>query len=500
MAATENLSYFEEYKGYARDIGLVIVAQVAVALLHFLKLPILTKWLGASLYGSWSLIWVTVVLVTPLAVLSLGMTLTRFLAAEKNKDKIREGFLSVVFTVFGAGVIISAILYLCSSPFASSLLGDSASASLVKLAAPMILTQALSQISIAFFRTFRQMKWYSALLALKAALQLGLMVGFLALGWELEGVIISVLASDVLCIIIALSAALKQTGFSFPRFTELKDYLKYGLPLVPNAAILWVIHSSDRYMVGYFMTAEDVGIYTAAYTLGSIFAFLISAMGMVLFPTISKSYDDGDTAKTRTYLKYSLKYLMMLAIPAAFGVSILAIPLLRLLTTSEFTSGNTVIPFVAAGLVVFSFYQVCLYIVHLVKKTYWTVRLLSIAAALNIGLNLLLIPHMGIVGAAVATLIAYGVLGILTVIVSFRYFSFDLGFSFLWKIVLASTVMAATLWLLNPSGLAGVVIAILLGIIIYSAIIFALKGFNRKELELFKQLVLWFRKKGRSGA
>ena len=63
------MSITEDYKGYAKDIGVVAVAQVAVALLQFIRLPILTKCLGASLYGTWSLIWVTVVLATPLAVL-----------------------------------------------------------------------------------------------------------------------------------------------------------------------------------------------------------------------------------------------------------------------------------------------------------------------------------------------------------------------------------------------------------------------------------------------
>jgi len=55
------VSTIEEYKGYARDIGFVAAAQIAVSLLLFVRLPILTKWLGVSLYGTWSLIWVTIV-------------------------------------------------------------------------------------------------------------------------------------------------------------------------------------------------------------------------------------------------------------------------------------------------------------------------------------------------------------------------------------------------------------------------------------------------------
>jgi len=179
-------------------------------------------------------------------------------------------------------------------------MGDISSSHLVKLASFMILTQALSQIGVAFFRTFRQMKLYSLLLLAKAAAEVGLMVGFLLLGWELTGIIVAVLISGALCIAVALLVAIRQIEFRFPRFTELKRYLRFGLPLVPNAAILWIMHSGDRYIIGYFMQPKDVGIYAAAYSLASVVSFLLGPLQAVLFPTISKSYDSGDIIRTKT--------------------------------------------------------------------------------------------------------------------------------------------------------------------------------------------------------
>jgi O-antigen/teichoic acid export membrane protein len=483
------MSTSEEYIGYAKDISYVAGAQVLVGLLQFARLPLLTKWLGASLYGTWSIIWVTIVLITPLAVLGLDMTIVRFLAAERDVYRVRERFASVAFAILASGVFASVILILCSNLFASSILGDINSSHLVRLASFMILTQAISGISLSFFRTLRQMKLYSALLVAKAAAELGLMAYFLFSGWEIKGIIIAILASGMLSIAIALFITVRQIGFQFPRFTEIKNYLKYGLPLVPSAAILWIIHSSDRYIIGYFMEPKDVGIYAASYTLAYTISLLLGPLQVVLLPAISKSYDGGDIARTKTYLKYSLKYLMMLSIPFAFGLSILASPLLRILTTVEFTSGSLVIPFVAFGLLLYGLYQVCMYVLHLAKKTSWILCLLSISAAINIGLNLLLIPRLGILGAAVGTLTAYFVLGILTVLVSFRYFKFDLSFSFMIKSILASAVMAFAIWLLSPSSVIGIAVSILIGVVIYIAMIFALKGLGKNELNLLKDLV-----------
>jgi O-antigen/teichoic acid export membrane protein len=482
----------ESYIGYARDTALIAVAQVMVALLQFLRLPILTKWLGVELYGTWSIIWVTVVLTTSLAILGLNMAMVRFLAAEKDISRIRQGFLSAVVTVLGAGLLCTLVLVLCSEFIATSLLGDKNASQLVQLSSLMILTQALSCMGIAFLQTFRQMKWYSGLMVGKAAAELALMACFLMLGWELTGLVIAVLASDVLCFAIAFFIALRQVGFQLPGFAHLGSYLKYGLPLVPTSVLSWVVHSSDRYIIGYFMEPKDVGIYAAAYALASITSLFLGPLQVVLLPTVSKAYDARDITVTRTYLKYSLKYLFALSIPAAFGLSVLAAPLLRILTTTEFIAGSTVVPFLALGMVFHGLYAVCLYIVLLVKKTYLSPIILGISAVLNIGLNLVLIPVMGILGAAVATLVAYFALGMLALFLSYRYLKFDIGLPFILKSLFASAVMASAIWLLSPSSLAQVIMCVFAGIVVYSILLLALRGFNKAELNLFKELVLKF--------
>ncbi len=493
MSTTQYVSPTQGYISYAKDVGFVAVTTIAINLLGFISLPILTKWLGSDLYGTWSLIQVTVTLITPLATLGLSLAALRFLASEKDTAKIREGFLSAVITILIAGTVLSVILMLLSDFLAASIFGDISSSHFIKLAAFMILTEALSQVALIFFRTFRQIKTYSALLFSKAAVQLGLVVGFLLLGWALDGVIIGYLVGGALVAGISISLALRHIGLQFPKFTELKGYLRFGIPLIPNIAILWVILFSDRYMIGYFLGPGDVGIYAAAYNLASLVSFYLSPLSMVLYPTISKLYDEGKIAETKTYLKYSLKYLMMLVIPSTFGLSILALPLLKSLTTPEFTAGSILVPFLAAGLVAYSFYQVNLYSIRLVKKTYLETYILGISAIINVGLNFLLIPRLGILGAAVATLVAYGVLGILTTIVSFRYLKFDLSIPFLMKSILASAVMLPCIILLRPSGAAEIVISILLGAVVYFSILFMLRGFNKNEMVLVRNILLSYR-------
>jgi len=179
----------------------------------------------------------------------------------------------------------------------------------------------------------------------------------------------------------------------------------------------------------------------------------------------------------------------MITIPSAFGLSALAKPLLRILTTPDFVSGSTTVPFVAFGVVFYCFFRTFSYIFQIVNKTYINIRLLSTAAVINIVLNLLLIPLMGLVGAAIATFIAYGILGMLTLIVTRRYLKFDLSLPFIVKSIIASAIMALCIWLINPFEIYMILVTIVVGVIVYFGILILVKGLSREEITFFKNFL-----------
>jgi len=88
-------------------------------------------------------------------------------------------------------------------------------------------------------------------------------------------------------------------------------------------------------------------VFTAQlFGVGGYANFILPSVGIVLFPTISKLFDEGDFDRTRLYMKYTFKYLMMVIIPAAAGLSILGRQLLTIVATPAFVNGNTIVPFI----------------------------------------------------------------------------------------------------------------------------------------------------------
>jgi O-antigen/teichoic acid export membrane protein len=112
----------------------------------------------------------------------------------------------------------------------------------------------------------------------------------------------------------------------------------------------------------------------------------------------------------------------------------------------------------------------------------------GIAAALNLGLNILLVPHWGIIAAALTTLVAYIIGAMIIYYQASKYLKFNMHLGFIIKSVLSAIAMSAAIWAFSPVGIVEILISIVIGAIIYSAVLFLLRGFNRDEIQFLLKL------------
>ena len=480
-----------EYKLFAQRVGLVGIVNLIVSLRGLILLPILTKTLGADAYGAWSVIMVTISLLSPLALMGLTTAMIRFLAAEKDKRSIQEGFYSVIFIVFFIGSVISLAVFLLSDSFAITILKDISAAPLIKIASIVILLQALDLASLEFFRAFGRMKKYSGLMLLQTVAEVCFVAYFVLSGFGLFGAVVSLLISRGVVLLISIYFIFNEIGFGLPKFYGVGDYLRFGLPLVPTALLGWITSSSDRYLIGYFLSLQMVGIYSAAYGIGAIIGFFGAPLQILLFPTISKLYEERKEEEIKTYLAYSLKYFLLFTIPSVFGLSILSRPILLIMTRSEFVAqGAVVLPIVAVGVLFSGLHgSIFAWILVVAKRTRLIFVLVSFSALINLLLNILFIPVYGITAAAITTLIAYVILFSLTVYFSRECIKFEVPYGFIGKSVLASLVMSSVIYWINPTGVFFVGFMILVGVGVYFGGLILLKGFGKEEVGFFRGFI-----------
>ncbi len=481
----ENLG---EYSLFARRIGLVGVVQTLAGLKGLITLPILTRVLGASDYGLWALILVTVALAGPLVRLGLDNAVARFLPS-RSRQEIVQGVVTAFSVILVTGIVAGVVFFFASNPFATVFLRGSSIASAMKVASLLLVLESLAVVALGSFRVFGQIKRYAAVLTTQTLLEVGLMALLVLSGHGLTGAVVALVISRAVTLVVSLALIFSYAGFARPDFSLLPAYFRYGLPLVTTTLFAYVIASSDRYVIGGFLDAAQVGIYSAAYSIGHIVFTFSSYIQYVLRPTAFREHDAGRVHEVKTYLSYSWKYLLMLAIPSAFGLSVLGRPLLASLTTPEFIlTGGVVVPLVAFGMIMHGAMEVFGLVVLLPRRSGLFATIVGSAAALNLGLNILLVPRWGAIAAAVTTLTSYTVAAGLMCYHSRRYVRFALSPGFIGKSVVASAVMATAVWAFSPAGIGQIVLAVIIGAAVYFAVLYFLKGFNRGELRFFVRL------------
>ena len=219
------------YKGFARSSILVSSAHILVSLRSLILLPFVTKILGTYSYGIWVQVGVIVGLLTPIGTLALHGSLLRFFAAEEDKKKIQEGFYSIILLVLGVSLLLALCLWGLSQPVAKAFFDGERL--IVILAAGLIPLDCLNTILLVYFRTFRQMKKYSIFVILRTYVELGLLIYVLLAGYGIVELVIALLVVRVGIALAMLGLILPEIGFGMPKFSRVREFLRFSLPFVP---------------------------------------------------------------------------------------------------------------------------------------------------------------------------------------------------------------------------------------------------------------------------
>jgi O-antigen/teichoic acid export membrane protein len=220
------------------------------------------------------------------------------------------------------------------------------------------------------------------------------------------GVIIGNFTGTLVVYLALLGYRREQLGLEFDR-ALLRAMNRFGLPLVPTALFLWTTNFSDRFFLVKLADAAEVGLYSVGVRIASAMVLLLTAFRLA-WPAFAYSIEDDAEAK-RTYA-FVLTYLTVIASWVALGLALLAPWLVDVLATDEFAEASRVVGLLAFAAVAFGAYIVIAIGSGRARRTQFNWVVTGVAAAVNVALNLVLIPPYGMIGAAVATVAAYSVM------------------------------------------------------------------------------------------
>ena len=160
------------YQKTARDTIITGLATLITFIVGLIELPLLTKGLGAHDYGIWAQVNVTIGFVLPLTGLGLVGAMVRFLAVEKNREGIQEGFYSVLSVTMGVNLIAALIAIIFAHPLAMKFFDGAVQ--IVRITGILILLTPISGLYLQLIRTFRQIRKRTIFIIAQSCGQLGL--------------------------------------------------------------------------------------------------------------------------------------------------------------------------------------------------------------------------------------------------------------------------------------------------------------------------------------
>jgi len=201
--------------------------------------------------------------------------------------------------------------------------------------------------------------------------------------------------------------------------TKLKQSLVFGLPLIPHILSAIILSVSDRYMLEHFTDLHQVGLYSLGYSIGSVALFVSTGFGQAWGPFF---YSMADKKEAPQLFAQIATYFFGLVSLVTLALILFSKEIVSLLASSSYQEAHSVIPIVALGTFFSCLYNIPIYTVYFYKKTAAIPYITGTAAIVNILLNLWLIPVYGMIGAALATAISYGIMLVLVLIISERLF------------------------------------------------------------------------------
>lgn len=416
----------------------------------YLWLVVMTRALGAEGFGAWSLFILALSNATTIATLNCGSSLMRFLSGKRTSSEVSQAFSTVLVLVGSAASVLLALLVVFSRTLAAVLFQSRQDFVLIALLAMALPIDCAFEEIRNLLRARRLNKSWALLSLARLIPEIG---ATLMVAWWLrsvEAVSWTYLMVGTFCVAggFLYLCCCRDCFVRRPSRQVAVKYLRFGLPLLPGVVASAISLGADKYIVGIYLGLKDVGIYSVCFTLSALTFFLVGPINDVLFPELSALYDSGRHQSFLERFTGIQKVVFGFSVGAAAILTAFPVEVLRMAASREFASGSATLALLGVQGIFMGI--VMLYVVILnVRMQVWTSTSFWIASgALIVLLDVILIPRLGIAGAAISQLVATAAGAIVLAWMHWGLFrrTFDSGWMFKCAFAFGAVCFLGGIW------------------------------------------------------
>lgn len=373
----------------------------------FLVNLLLTRGLGAQLYGVYSYLNVISTFVLQVSNLGSDKSILKFVPQYEDSPRQRSAILILAYlTSFAASIVIGVVLYALAPMINSLTLDEPVFTGVLQIFAFIIPFNTLRNLISALFKSYEDMA--SSVLVEKVVSPVSKLVAVgaaLALGASLSGVIAATIASAVLTVLFGfwlIHRRLDDTLQLVNPTGHATEFYNFTLPLSIGGVGSALYEKIDLLMVGVFLTSSAVGIYNISVLLATFLSLPIIAFNQLFPPIASKLYSRGQMSELNIVYATTNRWILTLTLFPFLAIVTFTDRIL-LIFGEEFIAGASVLLLLSAAQLVNATVGPSGYILMMTGHQYVTMMNNVMSALLNIVLNYYFIMQFGLIGAALAT-------------------------------------------------------------------------------------------------
>ncbi len=431
------------------------VGRVLILLAGFISMPVLTRILSKDDYGLMSLVFLSLTILGTIAMIGFPQAVTRLYPEYKEKGGFE--YIRHLCTNISIGSIVSASIVVFIAVGISYFLENSSSFSklgyYLRYVSVLILIRVLTGVFLQIYRAEKSPFMYNLITVTNRYLTVFCSIFLVIYIYKnIMGVLVATIAVEgiilVICAIFFLSRGRLGVTKISPKI--MSEAIRFGFPLVIADLLTSLMTSGDRFIIQYYLDSAAVATYSVAYDISDyIGALFVTPVRLAIIPIIFSLWVDKGHEKTSVFLSRVIKYTFAGIIPVIFGFSILGEKIIILLASSKYSDSGVLVPFIISGVMLVSIHFL-FFIGLLVQKKTAVLSFLNLAAGVfNIILNLFLIPHYGVLGAAFTTLVTYIILLFVTYRYSSQFLKIQMEWTLIFKAIFISIAMSFILYSLG---------------------------------------------------
>jgi O-antigen/teichoic acid export membrane protein len=476
----------QKIRELSKHLAIYGAGDVAIQALNFLLLPFYVRYLTQADYGVLALLASVEATVKLFFRWGVDGAFMRFWYDCEDEHARQRLASTLFFFLLGTnGVLL--ILSLIASPFLSERLLQSPGYTLA-LQLVLLNTFAIGFTFIPFhvLRMQKRAREFSALTIARSASTLVLRVILvMGAGLGIMGVVIAdvVVTAVILAVMVRSFAPLLRPAFSKE---VLRKSLAFGLPRVPHGFALQLMSVGDRFVMTRYLSIQDIGVYSMGVSFGLIEKIVLGAFEYAWAPFYYATAREPDAPRVfSTVATYGIAVLALMTA----GLSAIAVDLLDAVTRGQYVAAAGVVTWTAIGVFFYGVYLLTSIGLNITARTQYYPVTTAIGAAVNIGLNFVLIPRFGIIGAAWANGAAYGLQASIAYGFSQRFYPVAYEYGRVSRAIAAALIAyAAARVLPGMPAIAGVLTRGATVIVVMSALLWLTGFFNHDELRALNAL------------